>query len=230
MSRIRTVKPEFWTSEQVVECSPTARLLFIGLWNFCDDHGAHPYSIKTIKMEVFPGDEIKLSAIENWVNELLKNGLLKSYHIEDKQYLLVTGWHHQKIEKPNYKYPLPQNFDDQSATSQLPVDDHSTPEGSLMESKGKEEYTAEFLKFWEAYPKKSGSKKSAFDNWKKLNGEKPELDVVMSAIEAQIEWRKNASGKFRPEWKDPERWIKHRMWEAELTDDYEEIQPKAVRI
>ena len=24
MARIRTIKPEFWTSEQVVECSPTA--------------------------------------------------------------------------------------------------------------------------------------------------------------------------------------------------------------
>ena len=42
MARIRTIKPEFWTSEQVVDCSPTARLLFIGLWNFCDDGGVHP--------------------------------------------------------------------------------------------------------------------------------------------------------------------------------------------
>ena len=30
-----------WTSEQIVECSPIARLLFIGMWNFCDDGGNH---------------------------------------------------------------------------------------------------------------------------------------------------------------------------------------------
>lgn len=34
MARIRTIKPEFWTSEQVMGCAPLARLLFIGLWNF----------------------------------------------------------------------------------------------------------------------------------------------------------------------------------------------------
>jgi len=42
MARIRTIKPEFWVSEQVGECSPNARLLFIGMWNFCDDRGVHP--------------------------------------------------------------------------------------------------------------------------------------------------------------------------------------------
>ena len=31
-----------------------ARLLFIGLWTFCDDRGVHPASAKRIKMEIFP--------------------------------------------------------------------------------------------------------------------------------------------------------------------------------
>ena len=56
MSRIRTVKPEFWTSEQIIACSPIARLLFIGLWNFCDDNGVHPASYIRLKAEVFPPD------------------------------------------------------------------------------------------------------------------------------------------------------------------------------
>jgi len=34
MARIRTIKPEFWTAEQVMELSRDARLLFIGMWNF----------------------------------------------------------------------------------------------------------------------------------------------------------------------------------------------------
>lgn len=37
MSSYRAVKLEFWTSDQVMSCSREARLLFIGLWNFCDD-------------------------------------------------------------------------------------------------------------------------------------------------------------------------------------------------
>lgn len=78
-------------------------------------------------------------------------------------------------------------------------------------------YSDEFLKFWKAYPKKSGSKKSAFINWKKLNGDKPPIDTILSAINRQIVWRERAGpNDFRPEWKDPERWIKHRMWESEV--------------
>src|SRR4051794_3397310 len=98
MARIRTIKPEFWSSEQIVECSTSARLLFIGLWNFCDDGGVHQYSVKRIKMEIFQGDEFSDQQITSWLAELLKADLLKSYTIGSKRYLLVTGWQHQKID------------------------------------------------------------------------------------------------------------------------------------
>ncbi|MYN45926.1 hypothetical protein GTP23_12795 [Pseudoduganella sp. FT93W] len=108
MARIRTIKPEFWTSEQIAECSPTSRLLFIGIWNFCDDHGIHPASIKRLKMEVFPSDPIADADIQSMVSELEAAGLIQVYEIEGKQYWLVTGWaRHQKIEKPTYRHPLP---------------------------------------------------------------------------------------------------------------------------
>lgn len=122
MARIRTIKPEFWTSEQVVECSPIARLLFIGMWNFCDDDGNHPASAKSIKMQVFPGDDISTSDIDAMLSELSENGLIIEYAAGGKKYWHVTGWHHQKIEKPAYKYP---KFSDQSATSRRPVADQS---------------------------------------------------------------------------------------------------------
>lgn len=83
-------------------------------------------------------------------------------------------------------------------------------------------YSDDFEIFWKSYPKRSGSKKAAYENWRKLNGDKPALDLILSAITAQIEWRDNANGKFRPEWKDPERWIKERMWEAELDAEPEQ--------
>ena len=135
MARIRTIKPEFWTSEQVVECSPTARLLFIGLWNFCDDAGNHPASAKTIKMQIFPGDDIPLSSIDGLLQELVNNGLLARYESEGRQYFHVTGWHHQKIEKPSFKYPKP-SFGELSANGRR----QSAPgmEGKGEEGKGKD--------------------------------------------------------------------------------------------
>lgn len=105
MARIRTIKPEFWSSEQVVECSTTARLLFIGLWNFSDDGGNHPASAKTLKMRVFPADNFSPAQIEAMIAELTDHGLIVTYSAEGRDYWHVTGWEHQKIEKPSFKFP-----------------------------------------------------------------------------------------------------------------------------
>ena len=108
MSRIRTIKPEFWTSEQVMDCSIEARLAFIGMWNFCDDQGVHPASAKTLKAEVFPADNISVEKVEQIVDELTRNGLISVYEAQNKQWWHVTGWRHQLIKNPSApKYPPP---------------------------------------------------------------------------------------------------------------------------
>lgn len=137
MARIRTIKPEFWTSEQVVECSTNARLLFIGLWNFCDDRGVHPASVKRIKMEVFPGDIFPLEEVEAWIKELLSAKLLYLFHDDNDPFWYVSGWKHQKIDKPSYKYPIPPLFDEYSANDSGTIVEHSPPEGKGREGKKK---------------------------------------------------------------------------------------------
>ena len=111
MARIRTIKPEFWVSEQVNSCSHGARLTFIGLWNFCDDAGVHPAKPKTLKAKVFPmDDDVTVSQMTAWVDELKDAHLLVEYQFpEDGEvYWHVTGWdRHQRIERPSLKYPQP---------------------------------------------------------------------------------------------------------------------------
>ena len=150
MARIRTIKPEFWTSEQIVECSPIARLLFVGMWNFCDDAGIHPDSAKRLKMEVFPADSFSLEEVESMISELINQGLVRRYQSGGTGYLIVTGWHHQKIERPNCRYPKPDGgskFGDQSSNGLRAIDDQSATdrprickgmEGKGMEGKGEE--------------------------------------------------------------------------------------------
>lgn len=101
MARIRTIKPEFWTSEKVVKCSVTARLLFIGLWNFCDDEGRIKDSPCQIKMNIFPGDDYTTDDIHCLLSELSVSELLKRYTVDNKSYLQVVGWDHQKINRRN---------------------------------------------------------------------------------------------------------------------------------
>lgn len=106
MARIRSIKPEFWTSEQVMECSRDARLLFIGLWTFCDDGGRMPFSPKRLKAQIFPvDDDVSSESVRRMIVELSSNGLVEIYTIENKEFLQITGWHHQKIDRPNFQYP-----------------------------------------------------------------------------------------------------------------------------
>ncbi|MCB1723231.1 MAG: hypothetical protein KDJ39_06005 [Gammaproteobacteria bacterium] len=140
MARIRTIKPEFWTSEKVVECSRDARLLFIGLWNFSDDHGIHPDSVKRIKMEIFPGDfDIDAESIRRMIDELSIHCLIRRYSVDGEDFLKVEGWDkHQKIDRPTYRFPLP--IDDECTCLQEPLDEHSTSDHPRkgMEGNGRE--------------------------------------------------------------------------------------------
>ena len=108
MARIRTVKPEFWTAEQIMELSRDARLLFIGMWNFCDDRGVHPAAYKTLKAEVFPGDDITSTEIQSMVSELLEQKLIVEFEQDNRRWWHVTGWKHQIINRPSAsRYPKP---------------------------------------------------------------------------------------------------------------------------
>lgn len=136
MARIRSIKPEFWSSEQVMECSPMTRLLFIGLWNFCDDGGNHVDSAKTIKAEIFPGDDIGSADVRRMLDELSSNSLIVYYTHENKGFLHVTGWHHQKIDRPTMKHPPFRG--EKSETARRGLDEASPPEGKGEEGSGEE--------------------------------------------------------------------------------------------
>ena len=108
MARIRTIKPEFWTAEQVMELSRDARLLFVGMWNFCDDQGVHPAALKTLKAEVFPGDDITGDDVKRMIDEIIAQGLLCEFEHENRRWWHVTGWKHQLINRPTpSRYPRP---------------------------------------------------------------------------------------------------------------------------
>lgn len=110
MARIRSIKPEFCTSEQVMEVSRDARLTFILLWPFCDDGGVHPASLKVIKAEIYPSDDdVTTARVGEWLDELMKHGLIERFVANGQQYISVPGWkNHQRIEKPQpLRHPQP---------------------------------------------------------------------------------------------------------------------------
>jgi len=136
MARIRTIKPEFWTDEKVVECSPSARLLFVGTWNFADDYGNLQLSAKQIKAKILPCDNVK---IETLLQELIDSRLLIEYSTSRGKFLHINNFtKHQKIDKPSSPQCPPFPFDEDSETTPLPLVEGSPLEGKGREGKGEE--------------------------------------------------------------------------------------------
>jgi len=133
MARIRTIKPEFWTNDRVMECSMAARLLFIGMWNFADDLGRLSLAPKTLKAQIMPSDDITSDTILGMVAELSLNGLVLLYEVEGRQYIQITGWQHQRIDKPQPgRCPPPVNGYSENIRGMVAT------EGKGKEGKGKE--------------------------------------------------------------------------------------------
>jgi hypothetical protein len=76
MARIRTIKPEFFTSEDITDLSSMARLLYIALWCEADREGRMVWKPKTFKLRSFPADSCD---IERLCQELLAQGLIVLY-------------------------------------------------------------------------------------------------------------------------------------------------------
>src|SRR5260370_10239784 len=76
MSRIRTIKPQFFTSEDIVELSYGARLLYIATWCEADREGRFVWKPKTFKLRYFPSDDLDMSAL---AGELIDRGLIVLY-------------------------------------------------------------------------------------------------------------------------------------------------------
>src|SRR3954470_12573547 len=55
--RIRSIRPEFWSSEDIAALPWDVRLVFIGLWSYVDDNGVGRDNEKLIVADLFPLEE-----------------------------------------------------------------------------------------------------------------------------------------------------------------------------
>jgi hypothetical protein len=103
MARIRTIKPEFFTSEDVVALSAFARLLYIALWCEADKEGRLVWKPKTFKMRYFPADAVDAEAL---CKELTDSGLVVLYG--DGYAYIPTFKAHQHINPRESASQLPE--------------------------------------------------------------------------------------------------------------------------
>lgn len=106
------IDPEFWSDEEIGQWSHSARLFYIGLWNFADDKGRFKAADALLKAQIFPYDN-KID-----INKLKKelNHKIQWYEAENLQYGFIRNFNkHQRIDKPTEsKLPEPPLFVDNS--------------------------------------------------------------------------------------------------------------------
>lgn len=102
MARIRTIKPEFFTSADIVALSPLARLLFIGLWGIADREGRMKWRPADFKLQILPGDECEIAPL---CAELIDGGLVVLYG--DGLAYIPTFTEHQSINPRETPSRLP---------------------------------------------------------------------------------------------------------------------------
>ena len=99
MSRIGSIHPGIWTDVEFVGLSAFARLLYIGIWNECDDKGIFLWSPLHLKMRILPADNVDAAAL---LTEVEAAGRIIRFTVDGKDFGAVKNFaKFQRPKKPN---------------------------------------------------------------------------------------------------------------------------------
>lgn len=223
MARIRTIKPEFFTSEDIVSRSPMARLLYIALWCEADKEGRLVWKPATFKLRYLPGDTC---SVQELCDELVAAGLVILYG--EGLAFIPTFKSHQHVNPRESDSQLPSPPASTTRGARVPTrhsrvsDAQGGKEGKGKERKGTHDAhdASGFDEFWEAWPKseRKQDKAKCAEKWKAHD-----LKAVLPQILADIEVKKRTE-KWRGGFIEaPEVYLNNRRWEDGVTPGSEDL-------
>lgn len=110
MARNRTLNPDLWTDDKVVQLSIGAELLYIGCISQADDEGRLEWNPRQLRGRLFGGrEDVSLATVTQWMRELSAVKLLSEYLVDGTPYAFHPRWEkHQYINrKTRSKLPSP---------------------------------------------------------------------------------------------------------------------------
>lgn len=235
MARIRTIKPEFFTSEDIVALSPLARLLYQATWCEADKEGRLVWKPRTFKLRYFPADNCDIEAM---CDELVQAGLVVLYG--DGLAFIPKFSKHQHINprESNSSLPAPDESlrADAGRNASARVTTRHDASARDSDAQGGREgkgintplppsggepavpvVPPGFVRFWDSWPKspRKGGKSKCLTIWRraKLEAEADSIVAHVLALRALPDWTKQ-NGEFIPA---PEVYLNGRRWDgAEL--------------
>lgn len=125
MARARSIKPSFFTNEELVELPFETRLLFIGLWTIADREGRLEDRPKRIKMAVFPADSVD---VNDCLNQLQRSGFILRYEHDASLYIQILAFNkHQHPHKDEKASIIPELCKQGASTMQAPCKHDANP-------------------------------------------------------------------------------------------------------
>src|SRR5437899_2420300 len=142
MARIRSVHPDLFIDEAFCALSPHARLLCIGIWTVCDDHGIFEWKPFGMKISLLPVDSVDVPAL---LDEMVAQNQIKKFEIDGKAYGAVRNFClYQRPKKLFFKHELPAELrpyvaiDRRKGGSEAPAPAHTAgPPTTSSESKAR---------------------------------------------------------------------------------------------
>ena len=206
--RIRSIKPEFWSSPDVAALSDADRLLFIGLWSYADDHGRGRDDVALIVAALFPHDMVAnprdtVAKVRDGLARLSEANLILRYTVASRTYFLVTGWgKHQRVDKPKAsRIPEPTEeengtFPQDDAIRDIVAkvrDDDATPRDTLAPGTGEQgnRGTGE-----------QGNSEAIDDvDLRAVEDPRPDVDAVCDAMAASVQRRTGRAPRITATWR-----------------------------
>lgn len=229
--RIRSIKPEFWRSDDIDALSIPDRLLFIGLWSYVDDSGVGVDRESSIAADLFAGDlsrEPQETAVRvhGGLMRLTEAGLITRYTARGKRWLHISNWtKHQKINRPTESNrPAPTSADavphDESSDGSVKSHADSSPGAGEQGSRGvttsrsadaKRHNDEKFDEFYGVYPRKR-DRQDAKRAWDARMREGVDADRLIRAAKS---FARQVQGKEPEHIKYPAVWLRKGSYDNE---------------
>ena len=234
--RIRSTKPEFWSSRTVCEVDWEHRFVLKGLESYVDDNGVGKDDIELICGDVWKRDLARegsrtLARVSAALSSLSQAGLVWRYEVEGEHLLFVSCWESiQKIDRPSAgRFPRPDgtwNYGESKirecvASPREPSRGLDAGTGE-QGNRGTGEQTLSsahadaFEQWWKRYPRKVGkgqARKAYASALKKVSAD--ELAEAAEAFAGRVH-RSGTEDRFIPH---PATWLNGERWTDSPVED-----------
>lgn len=147
MSRIRTIKPQFFSSPDTAKASRGARILYVAMWCWANDWGIGETNINGLLGLAFPdSDGVTREELLDMLAEIRDCYGVVFYSVRGRNYYAIPAWddHQTTQRRASLKFPLendPFSTPDLRIPKKLGISEHK--QGNSKSGKGKGNITTQ---------------------------------------------------------------------------------------